>query len=342
MGVAVRPPAPAHRALAVRPAGPARCPAPPASGRPGTGSWTTCAPTPRTTALDVRTGVEVTRDRRPPTTAGSVRTSAGELRAERVVVATGYNNVAFVPDWPGELGREVVHSGAVPKRRAVTAAGGCWSSAPATPERRSRSTSSSTAPPPWRCRCGRRRRSCAATCSGSRASCSASRAPSAGRSRRRDRRDDSPGRAPGPRAVRPAGARPAVHRLPAAHEPADPRRRHRRRRCAPAVFGSCRRWQGFEPGRRAASPTARARSSTPWSRRPASGTGLAPLVGHLGRARRRRACRSCTAARSIPVRPGCTSSATASCSAGRSGRRESRRGSSRGRSARHAAGRRAP
>jgi putative flavoprotein involved in K+ transport len=39
------------------------------------------------------------------------QTSAGEHRSDRVVVAAGYNNVAFVPDWPGELGRELVHSG---------------------------------------------------------------------------------------------------------------------------------------------------------------------------------------------------------------------------------------
>jgi len=59
--------------------------------------------------LEIRSGVEVTAIDRDD---GSwvVQTSEGEQRAGRVVVATGNNNVAFVPDWPGELGREVIHS----------------------------------------------------------------------------------------------------------------------------------------------------------------------------------------------------------------------------------------
>src|SRR5207244_4618714 len=40
----------------------------------------------------------------------SVATSAGAHEAARVVVATGYSNVPFVPDWPGEFAGEIVHS----------------------------------------------------------------------------------------------------------------------------------------------------------------------------------------------------------------------------------------
>jgi putative flavoprotein involved in K+ transport len=60
-------------------------------------------------ALDVRTGIEagrIDRDR-----AGwVVETSDGAFRAERVVVATGNNNVGFVPDWPGLFVGRIVHS----------------------------------------------------------------------------------------------------------------------------------------------------------------------------------------------------------------------------------------
>ena len=61
-------------------------------------------------ALDVRTGTEVTG---LDLSDGDwlVKTPGGDVRADRVVVATGYNNVPVVPHWPGELGREVVHSG---------------------------------------------------------------------------------------------------------------------------------------------------------------------------------------------------------------------------------------
>ena len=60
--------------------------------------------------LEIRTGVEVsTID--PADDGWVAQTSDGEQRADRVVVAAGYNNVPFVPDWPGELGRELVHSG---------------------------------------------------------------------------------------------------------------------------------------------------------------------------------------------------------------------------------------
>lgn len=59
--------------------------------------------------LEIRSGVEANR-----VTAAdggwSVTTSAGEQRAAKVVVATGYNNVPVVPDWPGDFGAELVHS----------------------------------------------------------------------------------------------------------------------------------------------------------------------------------------------------------------------------------------
>ena len=59
--------------------------------------------------LDVRTGAEAKRVVRDE--AGwAVETADGELRAERVVVATGLSNVSFVPEWPGEFAGEVVHS----------------------------------------------------------------------------------------------------------------------------------------------------------------------------------------------------------------------------------------
>ena len=60
-------------------------------------------------ALEVRTGVEVERVDRGG--AGWViKTASGELEAERVVVATGYSNVPFVPDWPGVFAGAMVHS----------------------------------------------------------------------------------------------------------------------------------------------------------------------------------------------------------------------------------------
>ena len=59
--------------------------------------------------LEVLTGVEVERLEREN---GSwvVRTQAGPMTVERVVVATGQSNVPFVPDWPGAFAGEVVHS----------------------------------------------------------------------------------------------------------------------------------------------------------------------------------------------------------------------------------------
>jgi putative flavoprotein involved in K+ transport len=59
--------------------------------------------------LDVRTRVEVERIERSHDE-WRLRTSAGRLAAERVVVATGYSNVPFVPDWPGSFSGEIVHS----------------------------------------------------------------------------------------------------------------------------------------------------------------------------------------------------------------------------------------
>jgi putative flavoprotein involved in K+ transport len=57
-------------------------------------------------ALDVRTNVEVTR----VDPGWTLATSEGPLEAERVVVATGHNNVPFVPNWPGSFAGAIVHS----------------------------------------------------------------------------------------------------------------------------------------------------------------------------------------------------------------------------------------
>jgi putative flavoprotein involved in K+ transport len=50
--------------------------------------------------LDVRTGVEVEKLARD-NGGWSVRTTGGEFAAARVVIATGYNNHPFLPEWPG-------------------------------------------------------------------------------------------------------------------------------------------------------------------------------------------------------------------------------------------------
>ncbi len=60
-------------------------------------------------ALDVRTGVEVKRVDRGAT-GWTITTTTGEFEADRVVVATGYSNVPFLPDWPGEFTGHLVHS----------------------------------------------------------------------------------------------------------------------------------------------------------------------------------------------------------------------------------------
>ena len=62
-------------------------------------------------ALDIRAGVDVTRIEREHGR-WVVRAAGADVEADRVVVATGYSNVPFVPDWPGTLGREIVHSSA--------------------------------------------------------------------------------------------------------------------------------------------------------------------------------------------------------------------------------------
>jgi putative flavoprotein involved in K+ transport len=60
-------------------------------------------------ALEVRTGIEVRLIERDG--AGwAVRTSGGSILAERVVIATGNNNLAFVPSWPGAFTGSIVHS----------------------------------------------------------------------------------------------------------------------------------------------------------------------------------------------------------------------------------------
>jgi putative flavoprotein involved in K+ transport len=79
-------------------------------------------------AIDVRTGIEVERIDRDGD-AWALETNDGLFRAERVVVATGNNNVPFVPDWPGSFAARIVHSSeyrnAEPYRgRRVLVAGG--------------------------------------------------------------------------------------------------------------------------------------------------------------------------------------------------------------------------
>jgi putative flavoprotein involved in K+ transport len=61
--------------------------------------------------LDVRTGTQVERIE-PDGDAWRLETSHGPLRAGTVVVATGYNGIPFVPDWPGResFAGELVHS----------------------------------------------------------------------------------------------------------------------------------------------------------------------------------------------------------------------------------------
>src|SRR6185312_4264381 len=59
--------------------------------------------------LDVRPGNRVERIDRIPE--GWAVDAGGErLVARRVIVATGYSNVPFLPDWPGTFGGELVHS----------------------------------------------------------------------------------------------------------------------------------------------------------------------------------------------------------------------------------------
>jgi putative flavoprotein involved in K+ transport len=59
--------------------------------------------------LDVRTSCTVEKVTEPRWT---LHTSEGEIRAEHVVVATGYNGERFVPDWPGRdtFTGELIHS----------------------------------------------------------------------------------------------------------------------------------------------------------------------------------------------------------------------------------------
>jgi putative flavoprotein involved in K+ transport len=62
-------------------------------------------------ALAVRVGVDVSRIDRDDGR-WLVRATGDEVAADRVVVATGYSNVPFVPEWPGTFGGTIVHSSA--------------------------------------------------------------------------------------------------------------------------------------------------------------------------------------------------------------------------------------
>jgi putative flavoprotein involved in K+ transport len=61
--------------------------------------------------LDVRTGARVARIEQDGT-AWRLETAQGPIRAEDVIVATGYNGAPFIPDWPGREGfvAELIHS----------------------------------------------------------------------------------------------------------------------------------------------------------------------------------------------------------------------------------------
>jgi cation diffusion facilitator CzcD-associated flavoprotein CzcO len=59
--------------------------------------------------LDVRTGCAVERIDRADRS-WAVAVDGATVHAERVVVATGYSNVPFVPEWPGTFDGEFVHS----------------------------------------------------------------------------------------------------------------------------------------------------------------------------------------------------------------------------------------
>lgn len=60
-------------------------------------------------SLEVRTGVAVERVDRD-TEGWAVRVDGEAITAERVVVATGYSNVPWLPDWPGSFAGELIHS----------------------------------------------------------------------------------------------------------------------------------------------------------------------------------------------------------------------------------------
>ncbi len=60
-------------------------------------------------ALDVRTGRAVERIDRDGD-GWAVRADGETLRAERVVVATGYSSVPYLPEWPGTFSGDLVHS----------------------------------------------------------------------------------------------------------------------------------------------------------------------------------------------------------------------------------------
>jgi cation diffusion facilitator CzcD-associated flavoprotein CzcO len=59
--------------------------------------------------IDVRTGVEVEQIVRADGR-WRLRTSAGDVDADRVVVATGHSNQPYLPDWPGAFTGELLHS----------------------------------------------------------------------------------------------------------------------------------------------------------------------------------------------------------------------------------------
>jgi putative flavoprotein involved in K+ transport len=61
--------------------------------------------------LDLRTGARVARIE-PDGAAWRLKTEQGPIRADDVIVATGYNGTPFIPGWPGRegFGGELIHS----------------------------------------------------------------------------------------------------------------------------------------------------------------------------------------------------------------------------------------
>ena len=157
------------------------------------------------------------------------KTSAGGIAPSEWSSRAGYNNVAFVPDWPGELGAgdsstpgSYRNGEPLPRSRVLVVGSGNSGAEIAVDlvEHGAATVALSVRTPPAIVR----RDVLGATDSGVRHRERAS----ADRSRRRDRRHDPPRRHSEPRALRPAGTRSPLHGLPAAVEPPDPRRRHRR------------------------------------------------------------------------------------------------------------------
>jgi len=63
----------------------------------------------RDRALDVRVNTRVERVERDGD-GWALRTSAGELQAEQIVVSSGYAHTPYIPDWPGRFDGQLLHA----------------------------------------------------------------------------------------------------------------------------------------------------------------------------------------------------------------------------------------